>query len=47
MGVISALIGRLSDERPEYECRDCGSGFPRRRQVCPDCGGYRIERTEW
>ena len=34
-------------ERGEYQCQNCGTAYRRRRQVCPDCDGYRIERREW
>jgi rRNA maturation endonuclease Nob1 len=30
-----------------YECQACGARFDAQRQVCPACGGYTIERTDW
>ncbi len=47
--IVSDLFepGRDGDGGSDYRCRRCGSGFGRRRQVCPDCGGYRVERSEW
>jgi rRNA maturation endonuclease Nob1 len=35
------------EEPPAYECLDCGACFRVQRQVCPECGGYSIERTDW
>ncbi|WP_169302411.1 hypothetical protein [Halorientalis salina] len=31
----------------DYECQECEAGYEMRRQVCPECGGYRIERADW
>ncbi|MCU4802263.1 hypothetical protein OB920_17955 [Halobacteria archaeon HArc-gm2] len=31
----------------EYQCQRCGRAFEHRRQVCPTCDSYRIERREW
>lgn len=33
--------------RTDYECKGCEARFEMRRQVCPECGGYRIERVDW
>ncbi|MCU4740176.1 hypothetical protein OB955_02945 [Halobacteria archaeon AArc-m2/3/4] len=30
-----------------YECGSCGRNFEYNRQLCPDCGCYRIERTTY
>ena len=30
-----------------YECLGCEACFIAQRQVCPECGGYSIERTDW
>lgn len=30
-----------------YECYGCSTRFPSQRQVCPVCGSYTIERTDW
>lgn len=30
-----------------YECQGCGARFAAQRQVCPACGSYTIERTDW
>lgn len=35
-----------STEWPAYQCQSCGETFEKRRQVCPECGGYDIRR-EW
>ncbi|WP_330630392.1 hypothetical protein [Halocatena halophila] len=49
-----SVIDRLSDvffardtECEPYECRRCGEKFSFQYQVCPDCGGYAIERFDW
>jgi rRNA maturation endonuclease Nob1 len=52
MGVIIGALKqyvsptRSSDPSP-YECQVCGARFDTQRQVCPACGGYTIERTDW
>jgi rRNA maturation endonuclease Nob1 len=43
---LSRYIGR-EDGEADYACRNCGTGFDERRQVCPECGGYSIRRREW
>ncbi len=35
-----------STEWSAYQCQSCGETFEKRRQVCPNCGGYDIRR-EW
>jgi rRNA maturation endonuclease Nob1 len=30
-----------------YRCQQCNAEFELDRQVCPVCGGYSIESTEW
>jgi len=51
MGILSKVRTRLSghDTNPEptYTCQGCGATFESRRQVCPQCGGYTIERSDW
>lgn len=50
MGFLSTLrriFGFTADDLPEYVCRGCGAQFELRRHVCPICGGFLIERTEW
>ena len=34
------------DDISLYECQQCGTSFEEHRQVCPNCGGYDIQR-EW
>ncbi|WP_158413710.1 FmdB family zinc ribbon protein [Haladaptatus cibarius] len=36
-----------SDSNDPYECRGCETSFTVRYQVCPECGGYTIERDDW
>jgi len=31
----------------EYECHSCGTRFEVQRQVCPECEGFHIDRTDW
>lgn len=51
MGIITALKQYLPFMRAPapspYECQGCGARFGSQRQVCPTCGGYTIERTDW
>lgn len=51
MNIVSALKQEFTDtsptEKPPYECGSCGTRFELQRHVCPQCGGYSIERTEW
>jgi rRNA maturation endonuclease Nob1 len=52
---MSDIIGALtqyvsstrSSEPSPYECLACGARFDSQRQVCPACGSYTIERTDW
>lgn len=38
----------LGEERDgTYECLACQARFERRYQVCPECEGYDIRRSEW
>ncbi len=32
---------------PVYKCEGCDNSFTVRYQVCPECGGYTIERNDW
>lgn len=49
--IIGALKQHVSFTRSSapspYECQACGARFATQRQVCPTCGSYTIERTEW
>mgnify|MGYP006292240697 CR=1 FL=1 len=49
--MVFKRLKRLTDAadtgRTDYECQRCETGFEMRRQVCPECGGYRIERVDW
>jgi rRNA maturation endonuclease Nob1 len=38
--------GDPTDSHP-YECKTCGAHFRRQQQVCPDCGGYTLDRVDW
>jgi len=42
--IRSALVNEASGN---YRCQQCGAEFELDRQVCPVCGGYRIESVEW
>jgi rubrerythrin len=44
--IVRGLFGDDSGHG-EYQCQRCGRAFEHRRQVCPACDGYRIERREW
>jgi rRNA maturation endonuclease Nob1 len=45
--VRAAFTMSTEDERHPYECTNCGARFALQRQVCPECGGYSLDRTEW
>jgi rRNA maturation endonuclease Nob1 len=49
--IIGALTQHVSPMRSPapspYECQGCGARFDSQRQVCPACGSYTIERTDW
>jgi len=30
-----------------FECQGCGTSLEAQRQVCPECGGYHIDRADW
>ncbi|SFQ18468.1 hypothetical protein, partial [Halolamina pelagica] len=46
MALVNRLQGLLADEDPTepYLCPGCGSRFELQYHVCPDCGGYSIQR---
>lgn len=51
MNIVTTLKQEITNTDPPeplpYECGSCGVRFELQRHVCPDCGGYTIERTEW
>ena len=48
MRVIGRIRSAFADGASgDYRCQDCGTEFELDRQVCPVCGGYRIESVEW
>jgi rRNA maturation endonuclease Nob1 len=52
MGEIIAAVKQYvaptrSPTPSPYACQTCGVRFDSQRQVCPACGGYTIERTDW
>jgi rRNA maturation endonuclease Nob1 len=51
MGILTTLKQYLPvtrSPRPSpYECQACCARFDAQRQVCPTCGSYTIERTDW
>jgi rRNA maturation endonuclease Nob1 len=50
MSVLDTLreqfAGNDTTELP-YERRACETRFTVQYQVCPECGGYTIDRAEW
>lgn len=49
-----SVINRISDaffdkehQQDPYACQSCGRRFSLQHQVCPECGGYAIERVDW
>jgi hypothetical protein len=51
MDIVTTLRQQLSITRSTgpapYACQACCTRFDAQRQVCPACGSYTIERTEW
>jgi rRNA maturation endonuclease Nob1 len=51
MGIFTTLRQHLPVTRSTgpspYECQACSVRFDAQRQVCPACGSYTIERTDW
>lgn len=45
---LKAFITRADqDSEATYECLTCHTRFQYQQQVCPECGGYDIQSTEW
>ncbi|QSG02846.1 Uncharacterized protein AArcS_1636 [Natranaeroarchaeum sulfidigenes] len=48
-----SLTGRLkhyvyrSSEGEPYMCGNCGAEFDIQYHVCPECGGFGVERQHW
>ncbi len=51
MNIMTALKEEFTNttptEKSPYECGSCEMRFELQRHVCPQCGSYSIERTEW
>jgi rRNA maturation endonuclease Nob1 len=48
IAVLKQYVSPTRSPAPSpYECQTCGARFNTQRQVCPACGGYTIERTDW
>lgn len=51
MSIINRLVARLGSAEKEeprpYQCRTCQRQFARQYYICPACGGFRVDRTEW
>lgn len=45
--VRQAITGSISDSVPTYKCCGCGSHFELQYHVCPLCGSFSVERSEW
>ncbi|NHN41296.1 hydrogenase maturation nickel metallochaperone HypA [Halorubellus sp. JP-L1] len=35
------------DAPPDYVCLSCETDYDVQHHVCPNCGGYSIERIDW
>ena len=44
---LRTVFAAGNQEKAPYECLGCGTCFTMQRQVCPECGSYSIERTDW
>lgn len=49
MGTLDRVMDAFSedDTRPEYACLACENGYDVQHHVCPECGGYSVERIDW
>lgn len=48
IGALKQYVASTRSPAPSpYECQHCGARFDAQRQVCPACGSYTIERTDW
>lgn len=44
---VTRFFGSDSGAEAWYECFGCGQRFELQYHSCPDCGSFRVERTEW
>lgn len=44
---VTRFLGSVEADDRLYECLGCGQGFELEYYSCPDCGSFRVERTEW
>jgi len=49
MGTLDRVLDHFSveDVPHEYVCLACETEYDVQHHVCPECGGYSIERTDW
>lgn len=49
MGTLDRVMEAFGedDARPEYACLACENGYDVQHHVCPECGGYSVERIDW
>ena len=49
MGTLDRVRAAFSedDTRPDYACLACENGYDVQHHVCPECGGYSVERIDW
>jgi rRNA maturation endonuclease Nob1 len=45
IGRLKRFVGLSHDSLPAYRCRGCCTSFELQYHVCPDCGGYSVERV--
>jgi predicted RNA-binding Zn-ribbon protein involved in translation (DUF1610 family) len=45
---MGVLINRKQeqDADSQYVCRGCGEAFGLEHYICPECGGYSVERSQ-
>lgn len=44
---MSQFFGLATADDELYECFGCGQRFELEYYSCPDCGCFRVDRTEW
>lgn len=50
MGVVKelhTLVFASTTSDGAYQCQRCRTQFDAQYHVCPECGGYRVDRIKW
>lgn len=49
MGTLERVMDHFSveDAPDEYACLACETTYEVQYHVCPECGGYSVDRIDW